>query len=92
MATLFTQSKTGALLEVPAHRALRAIIDTMPKCSTIMVTGARGRPFTGAGFRARIFKLIRKLETDKVVGMHEAQAVKFHRLIADSSTQVRQSF
>ncbi len=33
-----------------------------------MVTRARGRPFTGAGFRARFFKVLRELQAKRRIG------------------------
>lgn len=61
------QRKTGDIVTVPAHRDLRAILDEAPRLSPIMVLGARGRPFTESGFRARFFKVIRALVADGAV-------------------------
>lgn len=72
----FNQGKTGTPLEIPAHRDLRPIIETTAKRSTIMVTGARGHPFTGAGFRARFFKLLRELQAKRLIG----SGLTFHGL------------
>lgn len=55
------QSKTGHSLWVPAHYKLREILDGASRASPIIVIGARGRPYTQAGFQRRFFGLVRKL-------------------------------
>ena len=39
------QQKTGAKLEIPVHRDLKAILDGLERTSTRILTTARGRPF-----------------------------------------------
>ena len=46
----------------PVHSALRVHLDAAPRKSPIIVVGARGRPYTSDGYRARFFRAIRKLE------------------------------
>ena len=58
------QHKTGEPLWVPAHFRLRAILDSVPRVSPLIVVGARGRPFTQNGFQRRFFGLIRRLVED----------------------------
>lgn len=61
------QAKTGDPIWVPAHSELRAILDKAERKAVTIVVGARGKPFTESGFRARFFKEIRKLtEAGKV--------------------------
>jgi integrase len=51
----FKQGKTGTPLEIPSRRDLRPIIEITAKRSTIMATGARGRPFTGRRLPRPVF-------------------------------------
>lgn len=62
------QAKTDEPIWVPATAELRAILDEAKATmkdrkvkSTTIVVGKRGRQFTENGFRARFFKLIRRL-------------------------------
>jgi integrase len=43
------QSKTGKLLLIPVHRDLRAVLDTIPKRATTILTNGNGVPW-GSGF------------------------------------------
>jgi integrase len=70
------QNKTGNSLWVSAHYRLREILDATPRQSPVIVVGARGRPFTQAGFQRRFFGLIRKLTNAGKVG----QGLSFHGL------------
>lgn len=45
------QQKTGAMVDIPCHAELRAILDTLPRVSTHILTDANGRPFRGDNFR-----------------------------------------
>jgi integrase len=70
------QNKTGNSLWVSARYRLREILDATPRQSPVIVVGARGRPFTQAGFQRRFFGLIRKLTNAGKVG----QGLSFHGL------------
>jgi integrase len=61
-------AKTGDALWIPAHRDLRAILSATPRAGVIMALNSRGRPWTGSGFRASFFKLIRALHAAGKVG------------------------
>jgi integrase len=50
------QSKTGERVLVPAGAPLKAILDTMPRRSPIILVNSEGRPWTPDGFRASFFK------------------------------------
>ena len=50
------QSKTGERVLVPAGAPLKAILDTMPRRSPIILVNSDGRPWTPDGFRASFFK------------------------------------
>ena len=45
------QSKTGAKLKIPVHKALKAVLDAQPRVSPIILTTASGKPFTCQNFR-----------------------------------------
>jgi integrase len=45
------QEKTGKRLQIPVHRDLRPILDTIPRRLTIL-TSSEGRPWTKSGFKA----------------------------------------
>ena len=45
------QSKTGRKVSVPATRRLRAVLDTMPRTSPVMLTNSYGRPWQPNAFR-----------------------------------------
>lgn len=45
------QEKTGALISVPAHSALKALLDATPRRAVAIVTTAAGRPFKADHFR-----------------------------------------
>jgi len=76
------QSKTGELVEMPAHAELRKILDAMPRQAIVVAVSGRRRkdqpfqPFTVSGFRASFFKLLRKLEKDGKIG----HGLTFHGL------------
>lgn len=91
------QAKTGDPLWVPAHQELRPVLDDA-KCraetrakakpgkpvAVTIVVGARGRPFTESGFRARFFKIIRELTaTGKV-----QPGLTFHGLRHTAATKL----
>lgn len=77
-------TKTDEPIWVPAHRDLRAILDGMERRGATIVVGARGQPFTGDGFRARFFKVIRTLQEKGEVG----QGLTFHGLRHTAATML----
>lgn len=48
----FRQGKTGRRVEIPVTRDLRSVLETTPRRGTIILTSARGRPWTANGFRS----------------------------------------
>jgi integrase len=46
------QGKTGRRVGIPATRDLMAILNSMPRRGTVILTSARGRPWTANGFRS----------------------------------------
>jgi integrase len=88
------QGKTGRKKWVPVAERLRTLLDgaAAKKTSPIIVVGARGKPFTPSGFRARFFALIRRLESKGKVGA----GLTFHGLrhtlgswLAESGAETR---
>lgn len=51
------QSKTGARVSIPVTETLRAVLDTAPRRSPLVLTNTRGVPWTAAGFSASWRKL-----------------------------------
>jgi len=62
----WSQGKTGAVVELPAHPVLKAILDEKPEADGVtavtLVVNSRGLPYTGNGFRTLFFRLLRALE------------------------------
>lgn len=77
-AIQWTQGKTGNEVWLPAHRDLRVILNEAAKDrrAVTVVTNQSGAPYTGNGFRALFFRLIRKLEAEGKV----APGLTFHGL------------
>jgi hypothetical protein len=58
------QGKTGAIVWVPAHRELRALLETAARTATTIVTGTAGRPPTDSGLAEGLRTLILRLELE----------------------------
>jgi integrase len=69
-AIQWMQGKTGDEVWLPAHRELRAILDEANKArsAVTVVVNHIGVPYTGNGFRALFFRLIRRLGAEGKVG------------------------
>lgn len=91
----WSQGKTGALVELPVHPQLRAILD-MERSGQVeavtLVANQNGTPYTGNGFRVMFFRLVRRLET----GGKVRPGLTFHglrhtagRLLADRGADPR---
>jgi integrase len=98
----WSQRKTGAPVELPAHPQLREILDERlnlagglndTKFATLtLVANQTGRPYSANGFRVMFFRLIRKLEAEGKV----RSGLTFHglrhtagRLLADRGADPR---
>lgn len=86
------QGKTGTTVWVPCPAELRAVLDSTKRESPTIVLGKRGKPFTGSGFRARFYKIIRALTKAETV----APGLTFHglrhsagKLLADAGCDTR---
>ena len=80
-------AKTGVPIRMPAHPMLCALLDAAPRTSPVVVIGARGRPFTEDGFRARFFKLIRDLQAAGKI----APGLTFHGLRTTTATMLAEA-
>lgn len=72
----FKQRKTGALVELPAHPRLKAILDAVPRRSPTLATTKAGRPWTQNSFRASFFAMLAELKAEGQVG----EGLTFHGL------------
>jgi integrase len=62
-------NKSGQTIWWPCPAPLRAILEAAPKHGAVTIAAnSRGRPWTANGFRAVVFKMIRKLEAEGLVG------------------------
>jgi integrase len=62
------QGKTGHGVNIPAHKALKAVLDASPLRGPLFAVTTRGRAWTSSGFRASFFKMLRKLKGEKKIG------------------------
>jgi integrase len=94
----WSQGKTGALVELPAHPNLAEALNLADGlkdskfASLTLVANQSGRPYTGNGFRVMFFRLIRQLEAEGKV----RPGLTFHglrhtagRLLADRGADPR---
>jgi integrase len=58
------QGKTGDTVWLPAHRDLRALLDSASRSATTIVTGTAGRPLMESGLAKAFRTLILQLEND----------------------------
>jgi integrase len=58
------QQKTGALLSIPCHKALRAELETMPRVADTILVGERGAPLTGDSLSVMVRKQLREMGVD----------------------------
>lgn len=75
------QGKTGNPVELPADPRLKAVLDAAVEIAggvtpLFLATGRAGRPYTGNGFRALFFRLLKRLETQGQIG----SGLTFHGL------------
>ena len=55
------QQKTGALLSIPCHKALRAELDSMPRVAETILVGERGAPLTGSSLSVMVRRALREM-------------------------------
>jgi integrase len=55
------QQKTGALLLIPCHRALRAELESMPRVADTILVGERRAPLTGSSLSVMVRRALREM-------------------------------
>jgi hypothetical protein len=55
------QQKTGALLSIPCHKALRVELENMPRVAETILVGERGAPLTGSSLSVMVRKALRDM-------------------------------
>jgi integrase len=70
------QGKTGEPVKLPVHKKLKAILAERKDEGLLVVLNTYGVPYTGSGFRAVFFKIVRKLVDEGKV----AKGLTFHGL------------
>lgn len=70
------QGKTGEPVKLPVHRKMKAILSDKKDEGLLIVLNTHGAPYTGSGFRAVFFKIIRDLRDKGRVG----KGLTFHGL------------
>jgi len=55
------QQKTGALVSVPCHKALRAELESVPRTADTILVGERGGPLTAGSLGALIARQLREM-------------------------------
>ncbi|KAA5606348.1 tyrosine-type recombinase/integrase [Roseospira marina] len=61
-------AKTSGQVWMPAHRDLRAVLDTLPRTGPVIVCSRNGTPYTQNGFLSSWRKLRTRLEAEGKVG------------------------
>src|SRR5271165_887565 len=79
-------AKTDTPIWMPAH-PMKQLLDDAPRKSPIVVIGARGKPFTLDGFRARFFKVIREVRDAGKV----EDGLTFHGLRTTTATMLAEA-
>ena len=84
--------KTGELVWMPAHTALRAVLDAelelRPRSKDeVLVLGVRGKAYTQDGFKANFFRLIRRLTAEGKVN----PGLTFHGLRVTLATAIAEA-
>jgi integrase len=55
------QQKTGALLSIPCHKALRTELESMPRVADTILVGERGAPLTGSSLSVMVRRQLREM-------------------------------
>ena len=80
------QQKTGALLSIPCHKALRAELKSVPRVAETILIGERGRPLTGKSLGALVRQALREMGVNgyAIHGLRKNAAVA----LADAGCEV----
>ena len=80
-------SKRGVPVSIPIAAPLRAIVDAAPAHNAItLCANSRGKPWTESGFRASLFKFLRRLKQEGKIG----EGLTFHGLRHSVATDLRE--
>jgi integrase len=82
------QSKTGARVEFPAAEPLRALLDTTPRKSPIILTQKSGAPWTADGFRSSWKKAMAKSGINGLT-FHDLRGTAVTRLAIAGCTEAQ---
>lgn len=82
-------SKRGVLIDVPAHRDLRQLLDAAERRSPTIVTDARGRPFREDTFSHRFAAEVASLEVGVGCTFHGLRATA-GRLLAEAGASAHE--
>jgi integrase len=88
-AIALRQSKTGRKVEIPCTRALKAMLDGMPRTDAVMLTTASGRPWTGKNFRKQWLAACRKAKVPAELHFHDLRGTAA-TLLAEAGATVPQ--
>jgi integrase len=58
------QQKTGALLSIPCHKALRVELEKMPRVAETILVGERGASLTGSSLSVMVRRQLREMGVD----------------------------
>lgn len=83
------QGKTGRRVEIPCTKALKAMLDGMDRTSTVMLTTATGRPWTGKNFRKQWLAACRKAKVPAEQHFHDIRGTAI-TLFAEAGATVPQ--
>jgi integrase len=80
------QQKTGALLSIPCHKALRNELESVPRVAETILIGERGRPLTGKSLSALVRHALREMGVNgyAIHGLRKNAAVA----LADAGCEV----
>jgi integrase len=72
------QQKTGAMLSIPCHKALRAELETMPRIAETILVGERGAPLIGDSLSVMVRRQLREMGIDgyAIHGLRKNAAVE----------------
>jgi integrase len=80
------QQKTGVLLSIPCHKALRTELESAPQVAETILVGERGRPLTGKSLGALVRQALREMGVNgyAIHGLRKNAAVA----LADAGCEV----
>lgn len=82
------QSKTNEYIQVPVGAPLKAMLDAMPRRSTVILTTLEGRAWTSDGFRASWRKAVAKIGISGVT-FHDLRGTAVTRLALARCTELQ---